>query len=313
MRGRTKAGPVRPATGLRRHLPEISDIMRHILLHGHIFKNAGTTFDWSLERSLGNDFLDHRDDKLMRERGREHLATIIDERPTLRALSSHFLCFPFPDRADLQYHPVFFLRHPIERFRSVYAFERRQEADTRGARMAKEKSFADYVEWRLRDNVPRTIRNYQLSNLTGQHNYPPSGPVPPRWREIARRRMEETACVGVVDRYDESMVVFEAALEEHFPHLDLAYIRQNITQIDAAAQIDERVEQTLAELGPLADEALAANALDLELYEAANGKLDAALGRLADREQRLEAFRARCERLRNPVARARARRRWWPW
>ena len=289
--------------------------MRHILLHGHIFKNAGTTFDWSLERSFGEDFLDHRDDKVMRERGRSHLGGIIDERPSLRALSSHFLCFPFPDRVDLHYHPVFFLRHPVERFRSVYAFERQQNAATPGARMAKEKSFAEYVEWRLRDNVPRTIRNYQLSNLTGGHNYPPRGPVPECWREIARQRLEETACVGVVDRYDESVVVFEAALQKHFPGLDLAYVRQNVTQTDAAARLDERVAQTLAELGPLADDALEANALDLELYEAANGKLDAALARLPDSEQRLEAFRQRCERLRNPLARAkaRARRRWWPW
>ena len=62
--------------------------MRHILLHGHIFKNAGTTFDWSLERSFGEAFLDHREDKVMRERGGRHLAALVDDRPALRAFSA---------------------------------------------------------------------------------------------------------------------------------------------------------------------------------------------------------------------------------
>jgi len=33
--------------------------MRHVLVHAHIFKNAGTTFDFSLSRFFGHDFVDH--------------------------------------------------------------------------------------------------------------------------------------------------------------------------------------------------------------------------------------------------------------
>ena len=67
--------------------------MRHVILHGHIFKNAGTTFDWSLERCFGEGFVDHRDDKTMRERRARHLAELVNDAPSLRALSSHHLCF----------------------------------------------------------------------------------------------------------------------------------------------------------------------------------------------------------------------------
>ena len=35
---------------------------RHVLIHAHLFKNAGTTFDFSLQRSFGEQFVDHRDD-----------------------------------------------------------------------------------------------------------------------------------------------------------------------------------------------------------------------------------------------------------
>ena len=35
---------------------------RKVIIHKHLFKNAGTTFDWSLHKNFGNDFCDHRDD-----------------------------------------------------------------------------------------------------------------------------------------------------------------------------------------------------------------------------------------------------------
>ena len=51
--------------------------MRHIILHGHIFKNAGTTFDWSLQKNFGKNFLDHRKDLLMRREGRGHIEELL--------------------------------------------------------------------------------------------------------------------------------------------------------------------------------------------------------------------------------------------
>ena len=40
--------------------------MKQVILHGHIFKNAGTTLDWALKRSFGKAFVDHRRDDQMR-------------------------------------------------------------------------------------------------------------------------------------------------------------------------------------------------------------------------------------------------------
>ena len=36
--------------------------MRNVILHYHLFKNAGSTLDWSLQRQFGAGFVDHRDD-----------------------------------------------------------------------------------------------------------------------------------------------------------------------------------------------------------------------------------------------------------
>jgi hypothetical protein len=43
---------------------------RLVILHNHLFKNAGTTIDWSLGRELGSAFVDHRDDAGMKQGAR---------------------------------------------------------------------------------------------------------------------------------------------------------------------------------------------------------------------------------------------------
>ena len=218
--------------------------MRHIIVHGHIFKNAGTSFDWSLNRAFGDRFIDHREDKLMREKKGKHLAEFVHEHPSLCALSSHHLCFPRPEIDDVVFHPVYFVRHPIERIASVYSFERRQEADTLGARAAKEKSFSDYVRWRFQSDVPSTIRDYQVRNVIGAHDLS-LGAATVSWLSEALSHLESIDCVGVVDRYDESMVVFEESLRPFFPDIDLAYERQNVSDPDKLQTVDERVQEAL--------------------------------------------------------------------
>ena len=270
--------------------------MRHVILHGHIFKNAGTTFDWSLERCFGEGFVDHRDDKTMRERRARYLAELVSETPQLRALSSHHLCSPRPEMDDVTFHPVYFLRHPIERIASVYAFERRQDADTRGARAAKEKDFQEYVRWRFQNNVPGTIRDYQTCNITGCHDSK-TKQAPVSWLRRGINQLAAIDCVGVVDRYDESMVVFEAKLRADFPDIDLAYRAQNVTNPRSEVTLETRVNDTLERLGDLAVEVIRLNSYDLALYRQANQKLDAALAELPDAERSLEDFRKRCQKL----------------
>ena len=273
--------------------------MRHIILHGHIFKNAGTTFDWSLARNFGDAFLDHRDDRAMRQQRDAHLAAVVQGDPGLRALSSHHLCYTLPALTDVQFYPAYLLRHPIERVASVYAFERRQQSDSLGARAAKEKNFQEYVAWRMGEDVPRTIRDYQTAYLCGSHGRGVRGTAPVDWLERALEHLAGLDCVGVVDRYDESMVVFEDRLAAAFPGIDLAYVRQNATRGRGEEQaLEERVRDTLQRLGGLAATVLAQNSFDLVLYRQANQQLDAALATLEDPEARLEDFRRRCAALR---------------
>lgn len=274
--------------------------MRHILLHGHIFKNAGTTLDWSLQRCFGQDFLDHRDDQSMRRGGADCLASLVAEHPGLRALSSHHLSRELPELPQVRLHPLFLVRHPLLRVRSVYDFERRQDATTLGAQMAKQLDFRDYVAWRMRPDVPGTIRNYQTFYLARGSV---EGRRPGRnlaGFELALAYVRQAPLVGVVELYDESMALFEHRLRRAFPQIDLAYVRQNSSgAADGTAPPERRLAELLVELGDLAQVVIDQNSYDLALYQAVRGKLLAATARIEDFDQQMTGFRQRCAALRD--------------
>ncbi|MFN2288478.1 MAG: hypothetical protein ABR578_09125 [Chromatocurvus sp.] len=277
--------------------------MRHILLHGHIFKNAGSTLDWSLRRSFGSSFCEHRDDAAMREAPRDALAAAFAD-ASIVALSSHNLPSPPPSIDGIVFHTVFLLRHPIERALSVYAFERRQQAMTPGAQAAKRMSLQDYVAWRLQDDVRPVIRNFQTRFLAGgavRHGYET---LTPDSVSAAYQRLTAGVPVGLVERYDASMVALEAALRPFFPRLDLAYVPQNVSQklsrvADPVAAPDQAAAKE--ELGPLWEPLLAHNAHDLALYAAAGTVLDRCIAALPDAGRDLEQFRQRLAALRQQV------------
>ncbi len=268
--------------------------MRLIIAHGHIFKNAGSTLDWSLRRSFGDGFLDHRDDERMLGDGTRHLAELVAQQGSLQAISSHHMPGTMPELEGCRFAQLYLLRHPVERVRSVYAFERQQQSDSLGARTAKRKNFADYVVWRMQPGVPRVIRNYQTLYLAGEHDYP--GTAEPGAELFARAldQLQSGALVGIVERYDESMVVLEHQLKDSLPALDLAYVRQNVTPAERTERDPARI---LAQLGELSDTLISKNSLDLDLYQLAERRLDETIGRIPEFEQRLGEFRARCQLL----------------
>ena len=270
--------------------------MRQLLAHGHIFKNAGTTLDWSLQRSFGDGFLDHREDQRMREEGASLVLELLEQQPELKALSSHHLCWPLPASAEISISPVFMLRHPLARLQSVYQFEKRQEADTPGANKASQVGFRDYTAWRMQEDVGRTVRNYQVSYLGGVRRSVRDRRINHQIMSLAMQTVTEQL-VGVVERYDESMVVFEYDLAEAFPGLDLSYLPQNQTQSLSEQSPDTVIANTLAELGDLQQEVLDKNALDMALYQLARQRLQERINGIADFKERLKAFRARCREL----------------
>jgi hypothetical protein len=244
---------------------------RKVIIHKHLFKNAGTTFDWSLSKNYGEGFYDHRDDKLMRQQGEPYLLNFLNEHPTIKALSSHHIWFRFSKNNDIELIPVYLLRHPIERIKSVYKFERIQQSDTHGAIMAKKLTFKEYVKWRMSSESNATIRNFQTRYLSGIKG---GKDLTNFHFEKALAELETCSFVGVVDRYDDSMKLFEYEFKKIGIDIDLTYTPQNVTQSVKNIDVDDRVNQILGELGDmLSKEVLEKNKFDVEIYNIAKIKL----------------------------------------
>jgi len=98
---------------------------RIVIAHAHIFKNAGTTIDWILQRNFGKKFLDDRNDQLIRS-DTEYVAKLLSKNKKLKAFSSHSLPLPVNQIEGIDLQVMCMLRHPLLRVRSVYDFERKQ-------------------------------------------------------------------------------------------------------------------------------------------------------------------------------------------
>ncbi|WP_136798312.1 glycosyltransferase [Desulfosediminicola ganghwensis] len=265
---------------------------RYILLHCHLFKNAGTTFDWSLHRFFGAKFYEHHDDEQMK-RGRKYLGPFLKENKGISALTSHHVTFPLPTEESLHLIPAIIFRHPIDRIGSVYSFERQQFSNTPGAKKAKELSFKDYVGWRLLKNTGATIRNYQTRYFIEED----SADLTQYHFEVALDEIEKIPLIGVVERYDETMVVFEHYLDHFFPHIDLSYIRQNVSN-SRDNVITKRIATIKTSLGPqLFEKVIESNGYDLKIHDIANRKLDCQISQITNFEKKLSDFKDRCRML----------------
>lgn len=266
---------------------------RVIVVHNHLFKNAGSSIDWALRNNFGNAFIDHRDDKEM-QKGSSYLGPYLLKNPGIIALSSHHLRPPLPVLENTRILTIMMFRHPIERVTSAYTFERKQtSANTLGAKFARKHSLREYVLWRMQFDVPPTIRNFHIYR---------SVPLPANWRKEvdatqlghAKSFVDSVEMIGFVERFDDSMVLFEEALRLFFPDIDLSYRIQNVGQ-RREESLAERVQGLQEEIGEDAFQLLMErNRADLELYDYARNLFDERLAQVADFDAKLNDFKARC-------------------
>ncbi|UPY35934.1 hypothetical protein [Sediminicoccus sp. KRV36] len=238
---------------------EVSGTSRHVILHYHLFKNAGTSLDQTLKAHFGQAWSE-REGQGAGWRSAD-IADYIAEHPQISVLSSHTALLPVPRIADVMVHPLIMLRHPLDRVRSIYEFERRQTKDTEGSILARGTDLAGYITWRLDRDGDRSIRNFQTLRLA--QALPPT-----EGTELIRAMAAVSALpnVGVVEAYDASLRAFTLALAPHFPGLSLTPTRANVTQRPGLS-LDDRLRELQQELGEgLYERLVEANAADLELH-----------------------------------------------
>jgi hypothetical protein len=228
---------------------------RHVVVHYHFFKNAGTSVDESLKAVFGDRCIGVEDDGGLSPAA---LADFIAAHPNHRVFSSHTAQFPVPQIDGVAILPIVFVRHPIDRIRSVYEFERRDPRNSPAPfRMAKELGLKDYVSWRL--NEDRQIRDFHVTRFA-------RGLTGPASLATAQKYIRRLPFVGVVDRFEASLTALSQILKQSFSEADLKTRHSNVTQ-DTGLTIKQRVIEIRNALGPaLYGEVLRQNHADIVLY-----------------------------------------------
>jgi hypothetical protein len=208
---------------------------RTIILHYHLFKNAGTSLDLILKRNFGTRWVTAE----FSGEGAGNTAQVADwirDNPDAVAFSSHTAQGPIPRIDGVKIISVMFLRDPIARIRSAYAFERDQGVETWGAELAASTDFAGYVSARLARPGDRQCRNFQTHRLAllapaspGPQNELQNGPELAPELTRARQGLAMLSFVGLVAEFDRSVARLARMLLPDFPGFVWTSVRANST------------------------------------------------------------------------------------
>jgi hypothetical protein len=236
---------------------------RLVLFHYHLFKNAGSSVDRVLERCFGDRWLTREFDDAVSaaERGAQ-VADWIADSPRGVAFSSHTAELPVPKVPGVLVFPIIFLRQPIDRVASVYAFESKQAEDTSlGSMIAKHTNMAGYVKIRgaiTHDRQCRDFHVHRLAKMWPDHFGPEF--------ERARLALQALPFIGIVEEFDRSMARLRLLLEHVFPDFSPVSVIENQSR-DPSLGMDAKLEAIRRALGESAWQALEAmNSQDLRLY-----------------------------------------------
>jgi len=288
-----------------------------LIVHHHIFKNAGTTIDWILQRNFPGQVLHIESIDPGGRLSSAQIRTAADDHDH-RAISSHSFPLPSPRDAWASIH-LSVLRDPIERYTSIYRFERNRVTDHPANRAAREFHINAFCRWWLEQDsgiwtnwqtrcctpqfglgtveqfvsvalglVPKVTRG---PRLRGRHTCGLAG-----WNadlDFALRAAQETALVLTVNQFDQGLVVLEQRLRALGYQFDASYIRQNVTR-DESEQGNFPDEVLEAELRA---DLVAANHLDYALLRQVNLHLQNCYTAVDPTGTHLADFRNRCNEL----------------
>lgn len=195
-------------------------IERTIILHYHLFKNAGTSVDAILKRNFGDRWVT-REFPPMDGNNTALVEEWIRETPEAVAYSSHTMMGPIPQLEGVRVISFMLLRDPIERIKSAYRFERRQQAETWGAKLAKEHDFEGYVRARLarpNDRQCRNFQTYRLASLVEEEGTE---------LDCAKRALSALTVVGRVEEFDAGMERLQATLATAHPEFTFDAVKAN--------------------------------------------------------------------------------------
>ncbi len=262
---------------------------RSVIVHYHLFKNAGTSVERLLRQSLGDAWASWDKPESGAKISGQELQQWLEDNPKIRAVSSHQLVPPVP-RGGFHVTPVVFVREPLSRVRSAWLFEWQKQkglSEPKG-------SLTDYIEEKFKQKNTSVIANFQVSRLSNLQYDNVKQRLHRYNHELlpaACGFIESLPFVGLVDRFSDSLRLMADCTRKRFPDLVVQEHRENVTD-DSSSTLEQRIELLRKEIGnDLFDELCVRNRLDLQLYSYASGRFSSALERLDDRAGRTQSRR----------------------
>lgn len=235
---------------------------RKVILHYHLFKNAGTSLDASLKLYFSKGKWLTQEFSSNRERNSNDLRLWMKNSSEAECFSSHTAFLPVPEYEYMDVFPVIFLRHPIDRIVSAYKFEAKQNAETYGSILARNTNIGGYIETRLAQENDRQCRNFHSHRLSMMFSESEGTEL-----ERSLRAVEESPFIGIVEKFSDSIRKLESDLSDFgFRDIRLSSQRKNVTQSNSDS-IAEKMAMLEGVLGvSLFDKLLKANEIDLQVY-----------------------------------------------
>lgn len=246
---------------------------RIILVHHHIFKNAGTSFNYALRQAFVERFSEYDlpDGDVINS---DVLAQYLNDHSSIVALSGHHISLDICKIDEVKILSSILIRKPLERILSIYRFERTQEAQTEGALMAKKLNFKEFVLWRL-DTTPQVFCNYQTLYCSRQGHTKADYLVTLEDFDLACRNLDKCFAVGTVEEYKKFLTLVQYETREYFEDTIFKNSHLNVTSKNTASKKAIPINDVLIEkLGEkLVCKLIELNQFDDKLHEYATEKM----------------------------------------
>ena len=212
-----------------------SEECRDLLVHVHIPKCGGTSFNTILTHLYGKDCALDYGLLWSYQYDRKQFQEIVRLYPALKAVASHRFSLDLPwGEPGLALHPISFVRDPVDRIASWYFYTRfHKTLGTRSRDMSLRDYCADLIS--RDDDDAKMLLNGQLRFLTGEA-------TEASLERIRTHLRDRTAWIFPVERFDEACLLLERQLPGLLP--DTAYIKKNVSKRDQP--IDPAIRELLA-------------------------------------------------------------------
>jgi ribosomal protein S18 acetylase RimI-like enzyme len=265
--------------------------MRFVILHYHIFKNAGTAIQNLLKSNFGARFSEFEGDSADCQLSGNSLVAWLERNPEVQAVSSHQLRYPKPEAPGFVFFDFCFLRDPIDRIYSIYTFFRQHppQSDPLSA-LAHETTLGRFVA-QLVEGYPHLVNDVQVTMLATDGAYR----RPPGARDLARatQTLLGMSFPGVADCFYESMVAGQYFWKPVFPDFENDAKPANVSRAPGST-LKSRLKAIRSACGnTLYEELERLNALDRELVRRARVEVARRFRLTPDHVRRLAELRSR--------------------